>query len=105
MDQSCWFLLSNNDSITQDHAAFIEYQRKHGVAISPEVESELSSMQIYQREVGWRMFIPPLPVHQVSLSFLLGTMTEVAIPRSGDRLWLNDYVRLFVLFYIFIDLL
>ena len=76
MDQSCWFLLSNNDSITQDHAAFIEYQRKHGVAISPEVESELCTMQIYQREVGWRMFIPPLPVHQVSLSFLLGTMTE-----------------------------
>jgi hypothetical protein len=24
-------------------------------------------MQIYQEEVDWKMFVPPLPVHQVNI--------------------------------------
>jgi hypothetical protein len=29
------------------------------------VEAELRGMAIYQTELDWKMFIPPLPAHQV----------------------------------------
>ena len=32
-------------------------------------EAEFNSMKVYHPEIGWRMFIPPLPKHEVSDSY------------------------------------
>jgi len=36
-----------------------------GVQVTPEMEEELGSMEIYQEELSWRTFIPPLTHHAV----------------------------------------
>lgn len=37
-----------------------------GFQVTPELEDELASMEIYQEELSWRTFIPPLTEHAVS---------------------------------------
>ena len=41
-------------------------QRDIGVVLTEEMETELRGMAIYQQDLSWKMFVPPLPVHQVS---------------------------------------
>ena len=49
----------------EEKLTFIEEIRSLGnVEITSEIEQELSSIDIYQRQVCWTMFISPLPSHQ-----------------------------------------
>jgi hypothetical protein len=40
------------------------------------VEEEVRSMELYQSEIGWKTFIPPLPTHQVSVLWINSPFPE-----------------------------
>lgn len=49
-----------------DQEKAIEGLDPSGINMTPEVRSELAKMKLYQGSIGWKMFIPPLPQHDVS---------------------------------------
>ena len=52
--------------VSKDYDSFLNAQRDIGVVLTEEMETELRGMAIYQQDLSWKMFVPPLPVHQVS---------------------------------------
>ncbi len=60
-----FYLCRCYDGQLRDTKDFIEQRKRQGQPLSPELLKELESMELYQTEIDWKMFIPPLPEHQV----------------------------------------
>lgn len=60
-----FYLCRCYDGQLRDSKEFIAQRKRQGQTLSAEFEQELESMELYQTEIDWKMFIPPLPVHQV----------------------------------------
>jgi len=53
------------DGELKDTKDFIASRKRQAQALTPEVEKELESMELYHTEIDWKMFVPPLPTHKV----------------------------------------